>query len=547
VTQLPASGSTLALAPGTTSPAPGAGANTEPTTGPGRYPTLANTPKLSPYAIDTAIQRVRSGDYFAWLDHVWPAAGCRRPVRLRGRFDEVHQASGEVLATAWTSDMPDGVIYKACGNRRHEVCPWCAWTYQGDAYQIIKAGLVGGHGIPAHVSRHPAVFATFTAPSFGPVHTRRITRCVCGARPAGKDRCSCLPAPCHARRNGTADVCPHGITLACWKRHSRDDVELGTPLCPDCYDHDHQVVWNHFSGQLWHRTKQAIERHLNRQARLRGLPKVRVSHGKAAEYQVRGVVHFHALLRLDGIDPTDPDHITPPPAGFTAADLDEAVRHARDTITFTTPGHPAKAGGWPIGWGDPQGQDIQVVSLSGDNTVTDGMVGSYLAKYATKGTEITGHTSRRLRTDTIDLYADPQGSHTERLIAACWTLGDPGPDPDGDFVGLRRWAHMLGFGGHFLTKARRYSITFTNRRQARIIYRRTQTVGSEYEEPRSLDQYDYETTLVIGTLTYAGTGWHTTGDALLANTAADQARSRQQVAREELAHEIGSKQQRTAA
>ncbi|MEV2265000.1 replication initiator [Nonomuraea africana] len=52
--------------------------------------------------------------------------------------------------------------------------------------------------------------------------------------------------------------------------------------------------------------------------------------------------------------------------------------------------------------------------------------------------------------DTIDLYANPHGTHPERLIAAAWTLARaPG------WTRLRRWAHMLGFGGHFLTKARR--------------------------------------------------------------------------------------------
>ena len=37
--------------------------------------------------------------------------------------------------------------------------------------------------------------------------------------------------------------------------------------------------------------------------------------------------------------------------------------------------------------------------------------------------------------------------------------------------------------------------------------------------------------------TYAGTGWKTSGDALLANTAADQARKRRQAGRDELADE----------
>jgi Replication initiator protein, pSAM2 len=35
------------------------------------------------------------------------------------------------------------------------------------------SGLRGGKGVPQTVAEHPLVFATFTAPSFGPVHTIR--------------------------------------------------------------------------------------------------------------------------------------------------------------------------------------------------------------------------------------------------------------------------------------------------------------------------------------------------------------------------------------
>ena len=96
---------------------------------------------------------------------------------------------------------------------------------------------------------------------------------------------------------------------------------------------------------------------------------------------------------------------------------------------------------------------------------------------------------------------------------------------------------MLGFGGHFLTKARRYSIRFRDLRQARIIYRRNHDAGPEHGPIRAADHADEETTLIIGTLTYAGTGWTTSGDALLANTAADQARKRREAGRDELADE----------
>ena len=96
---------------------------------------------------------------------------------------------------------------------------------------------------------------------------------------------------------------------------------------------------------------------------------------------------------------------------------------------------------------------------------------------------------------------------------------------------------MLGFGGHFLTKARRYSIRFRDLRQARITYRRRQDTGPDHGPIRTADHTDDETILIVGTFTYAGTGWKTSGDALLANTAADQARKRRQAGRDELADE----------
>ena len=114
------------------------------------------------------------------------------------------------------------------------------------------------------------------------------------------------------------------------------------------------------------------------------------------------------------------------------------------------------------------------------------------------------------------------------------------PGDSNPYTRLRRWAHMLGFGGHFLTKARRYSVTFQLLRDARVTYRRSEDQDQGAGEPiQAVDHLD-DTTLIVGTLTFAGVGWHTTGDALLANTAAALARARQAAAREELAHELGT-------
>ncbi|WP_406041755.1 plasmid replication initiator protein [Micromonospora sp. NBC_00898] len=469
---------------------------------------------------ESAFQRATTPDYFGWLEHVRSAAGCSHPIRLSGEVATVDRATGQLLASVSTADLPDGEIYKPCGNRRHAVCPSCARTYQRDAYQLVKAGLAGGKGIPATVAQHPAVFGTFTASSFGPVHTQRSDR-------AGR------PIPCRPRRH--ADLCPHGVDLRCHQRHTDDDPTLGTPLCLDCYDYDGQAVWNHSAPELWRRTTIAITRHVHARARALGLPwvqqvtdsgrvrlvpPVKVSFGKVAEMQRRGVVHYHAVIRLDGVDPHDPNAVIPPPAALGVDDLVAAVQHAA-VVAFTTRPHPVQPAGWHITWGDPgKGLDVQPVNADGD--ITDGKVAGYLAKYATKSTETTGHVSRRLDSDTIDLYANHQGTHPERLIDACWTLGG-----HRDWQQLRRWAHMLGFGGHFLTKSRRYSVTFRILRDARVIWRRTETGHEWAEQP-------VETTLIVGLLSYAGSGWRTTGDALLANTAAAMARERHEAAREEM-------------
>jgi hypothetical protein len=86
---------------------------------------------------------------------------------------------------------------------------------------------------------------------------------------------------------------------------------------------------------------------------------------------------------------------------------------------------------------------------------------------------------------------------------------------------------MLGFGGHFLTKSRRYSVTFRILRDQRVVYARTQP-------PPDTDAPPPDTTLVVNFLAFAGAGWHTTGDALLANTSAALARERQRAGREEI-------------
>jgi hypothetical protein len=487
-------------------------------------PTAAELAAFRPVTVrEHALYRASQPDYHDWQQHIRGAAGCSHPVRLAGDMLTIEANTGRLLSSASTSDMPDGVIYKPCGNRRATACPSCADVYRRDAYQIIRAGMVGGKGIPGTVAAHSAVFATFTAPSFGPVHTRAVNRHTC----ANRRRCDCRPDPCRANRNHP--TCPHGEALSCFARHEVTDPLLGQPLCLDCYDYPGQVVWNHALGELWRRTCIAITRAIRRTAKSHGVdPKtVRVAYGRVAEMQRRGVMHLHAIIRLDGTDPDNPTVVLAPPRQLGVGDLEDAVKHAARTTDYTTQPHPTRPAGWDIAWG--RQIDARPVAVSAEGEITDGMVAGYLAKYATKSTEDTGHISRRLDAETIAVYADEHGTHTERLIEACWKVGKPE-----SWQSLRRWAHMLGFGGHFLTKSRRYSVTFRILRDARTVWRRTETTPP-VDPALTRTCQDDETILVVNFLQFVGAGWHTTGDALLANSAAARAREHARVAREEMA------------
>lgn len=192
-----------------------------------------------------------------------------------------------------------------CANRRETVCPPCSGTYKKDARQVVRAGLTGGKGIPETITAHPCVFATLTAPSFGPVHSRRMR--------------GNTMLPCRPRRDRKERRCPHGRDISCPTRHVEGDPRTGRPLCVDCYDYESAVLFNASAGDLWRRFTTYLPRHLARtlgitQKRLHSL--VRVRYVKVAEYQHRGVVHYHAVIRLDAAPPRGhDDSYQPPPVG----------------------------------------------------------------------------------------------------------------------------------------------------------------------------------------------------------------------------------------
>ena len=454
--------------------------------------------------------RVLRPDFARWQAHAARAHGCVRPVRLRGSSVTVDSRTGAVVESFDTADLPDAVLYKPCGTRRASVCPACAERYRWDAYHLIASGLRGGKGVPESVTAHPATFLTLTPPSFGIVHTRPDR----AGQPGGQRRLG----PCRPRRD--RPVCPHGRPMSCGVVHGDGDTRTGTPLCLDCYDHTHQIAWNAFVPKLWTRTMDTVKRELRRLSRQRGGTPARLRYAKVAEFQARGAVHLHALIRLDGTDLDDPDAVLPPPAWATAELLNGLLVDAARATAIRTPPHPDRPDGWVIQWGEHVRPLTVARGLPGAE-VTEQHVAGYLAKYATKATEPAGHLSTRLTASTVRLYANPE-RHTGRLVAAAWDLGRP--EAGDSWSRLRPWAHMLGFGGHFATKSRAYSTTFGALRAARSTAMRRANATQATPEPPPAE--DTDTVLVVGSWTYAGTGWRTTADAALALAAADAARSR---------------------
>src|SRR5215218_775132 len=432
--------------------------------------------ELLPGVVAEAIARAGPG-YDRWAEQVAATGYCAHPVRLRGTVDQIDPATEERRTLYATDREPDATLLKACGNRRASVCPSCLATYQADSYQLLAAGLKGGKGVPETVAGHPRLFVTFTAPSFGKVHTRKAQ---------GR-----LVYPCNPYRQGQR--CPHGQPAGCWHRHDETDPRLGEPLCPGCYDSHAQVIWNALAPELWRRTTIAIQ-------------------------------------RLDAAtDCRCPACLTPPPQPFTARLLEEAVRQASAGVTVPCPPLQDRPDERHVRWGAQL--DVRNITHGDDpGELSAEQVAGYVAKYATKATVSFGPAlNRRLTADDLDHLAVP--AHVAELVHACWELGG---QPGLVRLRLRAWAHMLGFGGHFSTKSRRYSTTLGALRRARATYARRRRGDALPLDAGNPADDDDQAVIIVASWSYLGSGYQTTGEAWLAASAAARAREGRRIAREEL-------------
>ncbi|MFD7165034.1 replication initiator [Streptomyces violascens] len=461
-------------------------------------------PHVSSLAVRDLIDLANGDDFDGVTAQIRNLRGCTSPVNLTGFTEARHATTGERLRSYSSSQEPTGRLLTPCGNRRSTRCPACSRLYAADTYHLIRAGLSGGKNVAETVRSHPRVFVTLTAPSFGRVHNHRTT-------PTGTPR-----------------------RCACGTHHQEDAPELGTPLNPKTYDYTGAVLWNAHAGELWGRFTTYLRREL---AVHFGVTQkafndsVRLSFAKVAEYQKRGLVHFHAVVRFDGPD----GHTTPPPAWATVDALKTTVpvasRRARLTLSTDATGERELAWGRKI--------DVREIKAQGDGKDTEQAVASYVAKYATKSAEGTGTVDRTLicrpcagrgHVKAPDGFFDQCEScegtgqsepiknlsvhrHVRQIIRTAWNLGHL---PELAHLKLWKWAHMLGFRGHFSSKSRAYSTTLGALRDVRRAWRIAQAerVRTRAGHPTPAE----EITLVVSHWSYIGSGYRPGEEFLAAQT-----------------------------
>jgi hypothetical protein len=400
------------------------------------------------------IQRAASPSFGTWWRKLEESGFCANPVHLTGV----------------DGNGPDHQVFTRCNNRRAIVCPSCSDLYARDTWQLIHAGLRGGHHeIPTTVAEHPQVFVTLTAPSYGTVHTTRTTQ-------------SCHPPAAHPGQ------CPHRSPRWCEAAHGYDDPALGQPLCGECYDYVGHVLFSWHAPELWRRFTIQLRRFLSRQLRDRAEnPKsTRVSFMKVVELQRRGLPHFHAVIRLDAAsEPGQPP--SPPDTSIGTGDFAAMVRRAAIAIEITVNGDKV------LRFGDQL--DIKIIRSAdtgetGNAGISSRQIAAYLAKYVTKSVTDFGILARRFSPAAIDQLDVTE--HVRRILQTIVTLAG-----EEDYEEMLSWVHTLGYRGHVMSKSRQFSTTMTALRDHRAAWRKEQAQNcagsaSTQDDLESPTQWEFE-------------------------------------------------------
>jgi hypothetical protein len=136
---------------------------------------------------------------------------------------------------------------------------------------------------------------------------------------------------------------------------------------------------------------------------------------KVSEYQQRGLVHLHAVIRLDRRMPDyRSGEIRPPAERVTSELLEQALRATVEDVKVEI---PDELGAGTIRWG----QQLDVQELAAEDEERRHKA-SYLAKYTTKSTEQAGGLLHRITREDVEHAAVSE--HNRRYLTTAFELHD---------------------------------------------------------------------------------------------------------------------------
>lgn len=368
---------------------------------------------------DTADSVLPLGDPSWELQQAARVSFCERPIFLVGRDK---------------SGVTRHVVAIRCKARQASQCVPCSRAFQLDARRLVRLGFVEERRCLPDVRWW---WLTLTAPGVeltgAPVHTRR-SGANGGRAPCGSGRCFACdrPAPCR-------------------RRHEAGDPSLGAPLegHEDCFRYWAIVRWNWNVPALWDQTTAYLR------SNLRGRPWTLQS-AKVVQWQARGAVHIHAVLRTTA----------------SADLLHEAIAAAR-------------VQGW--GWG--RQVKLERLTPAGAETTAKSAQAiasriNYLCRYATRDVRVL-----------LPRASDgPLARHIDRLCQQAFSLAEERGAPNRERV-----SRGLGYGGQVLTHSRKWGASFSQLAAERRQFQAARAVTDETDE-----------TLVWAV---AGSGWQENGSA----------------------------------
>jgi hypothetical protein len=164
---------------------------------------------------------------------------------------------------------------------------------------------------------------------------------------------------------------------------------------------------------------------------------VRFAYVKIAEYQRRGLVHLHVVIRLDrAMAKYRAGELHPPTRPFDVELLERTIRAPARTVSTPIPN---ELGGGRIRWGG----ELDVQPIATGRALEPSRCAGYLAKCATKATEQAGGVLHPVTERQVDHL--PVRDYLRRAFALDGQLPKPR---------LARTAHAFGYRGHCLTKRR---------------------------------------------------------------------------------------------